>query len=73
MLALPLLTFLFDAVLGALAPVPVLFKRNETSTPGNPFASIIPSETLDWVPCYSDTNAAKIGTLECARLIVSAL
>lgn len=38
----------------------------------NPFATIQPSKNLDWVPCFENTEAAKLGQIFCARLLVCA-
>lgn len=64
-------------VLGKLVPVPEIFRRqappvpDNTSIPENTFASIVPSVELEWFECYSDRVAAQLGTVECARLLVS--
>lgn len=54
----------------AARSMPILTRQANTTTGGNTFASITPSETLAWFPCYEDSLARQLGPISCARLIV---
>ncbi|KAI9887838.1 MAG: hypothetical protein M1823_000360 [Watsoniomyces obsoletus] len=65
-----ILVFLAVAIADVTARSSVILPRQDNGTTGsNTFASITPSKTLEWVPCYQDSSAAKLGPVSCARLI----
>jgi hypothetical protein len=58
------------AIVWALFSTPIAETQSDSRT--NPFAAIQPSKDLDWIPCFENTDAAKLGQIFCARLIVCA-
>ena len=51
-----------------------LVKRQEDSAVhNNPFASLSPSNVLEWSPCYVNSSASLLGPISCARLLVGSV
>jgi hypothetical protein len=74
-MVLPSLLFFLSGVSRGLVYAQVhklaLTRRSEDSAVvKNPFASITPSNTLEWSSCYKNTSASEWGPISCARLLV---
>lgn len=45
-------------------------RAQDSTTHGNPFLSIAPSNVLHWSSCFQDSPASDLGSISCARLLV---
>jgi hypothetical protein len=60
----------FWGLVGYIDLVSTRALENVPANLNNTFAGIVPSKSLNWVPCFSDEKRAPFTAVECARLIV---